>query len=116
MTGSITILPNLGQPSNDRTRKFWPKQAAALAEAQPLAAYGGGSGGASIVPPVAPPPPLPEAPPSEPWTTHAAAEAWLDQFTERTGIGSPLDWSPIATLAQKFAAALQLWQDWEDSQ
>lgn len=58
------------------------------------------------------PPPAPEAPPVTPWATHSAAEAWLDQFTERTGIGSPLDWSQSATLAQKHQAALQLWEDY----
>lgn len=58
------------------------------------------------------PMPQPEAPPATQWTTHTAAEAWLDQFTERTGIGTPLDWSASATLAQKFQAALQLWQDY----
>lgn len=61
-----------------------------------------------------PPPPVvePDPPPAAPWATHEAAEQWLDQFTHRTGIGSPLDWAPGATLAEKHAAALRLWADW----
>lgn len=61
--------------------------------------------------PPPPPPPSPAPPPDTQWTTHAAAEAWLDQFTAATGLGTPLDWSPSATLAEKYAAALQLWDD-----
>ena len=59
-----------------------------------------------------PPPPAPQAPPDQPWATDAEAEAWLDQFTTATGIGSPLDWSDTATLQEKHTAALQLWEDY----
>lgn len=60
-------------------------------------------------PVVAPAPAPPPEPPSYPplpasFTTHAQADAWLDEFTAAIGIGEPLDWA-TQTLAQKHASA-----------
>lgn len=51
------------------------------------------------------PPVFPTLPAS--FSTHAQADAWLDEFTTALGIGEPLDWANM-TLAQKHAAAQDL--------
>lgn len=67
--------------------------------------------GALITPLTAPvtvpaPAPEPSTYPALPasFTTHAQADAWLDEFTTAIGIGEPLDWA-TQTLAQKHASA-----------
>lgn len=70
-----------------------------------------GNVAAPVIAPAPPPdpPPAPAPFPALPatFTTHAQADAWLDEFTLALGVGEPLDWA-TQTLAQKHASAQAL--------
>jgi hypothetical protein len=114
--GQQITTPNAAGTVNATLSKLWMSKYARTITNVDTLVRGGTENGTSILVNLtgiiatptsgsAPAPVIPALPTS--FTTHAQADAWLDEFALGVGVGEPLDWATL-TLAQKYASAQAL--------